>query len=121
MNQVIISGNITKDLELKYTTNNNIAVTSFALAVRRRKDETDFINVVAYNKTAELITQYCKKGSKLTVIGRLQVRNYQDKDGKKVYVTEVIVEEVEFGAKKEEPAQEVEPIAGDDLNSELPF
>lgn len=101
MNKVILSGRITKDIELRYTTN-NCAVTNFNLAVRRNKDEADFVSIVAYSKTAELIQNYCKKGSSINIVGRLQTRQYDDKDGKRVYVTEVIVDEIEFLDKKEQ-------------------
>lgn len=113
MNRVIISGRITKDLELKYTSNNN-PVTLFTLAVKRTKEDSDFIQVVAYNKQAENVTKYCKKGSSINVVGRLYTRNYEDKDGKKVYVVEVIADEIEFvgnaSEKKEVEEQEQLPF-----------
>lgn len=104
MNKVMLTGRIAKDLELKYTTNNN-AVVSFNLAVRKTKEDADFISIVAYSKTAELLTQYCKKGSSIGVIGHLQTRYYDDKDGKRVYVTEVIASEVEFLQTKQQEEQ----------------
>lgn len=108
MNKVILGGRITKDLELKYTTNNNTAVVTFNLAVRRNKTETDFIQIVAYGKTAELLNQYCKKGSAINVVGAIRTRNYDDKDGKKVYITEVLAEEIEFASasKQKQPKEQ---------------
>ena len=116
MNKVIISGRIARDLDLRYTTKNS-AVLDFSLAVKRTKEDADFISVVAYNKTAELISQYCKKGSSINIVGKLRTRNYDDKDGKRVYVTEVNVEEVEFvsgGKGNQEEEKEVK-------DEELPF
>ncbi len=102
MNKVILLGRLTKDPTLKYTTVNNTAVCSFTLAINRRfkKDEADFINCQAWQKTAEFITQYFAKGSQISVVGRIQTRNYDGNDGKKVYVTEVIVEETYFAGSK---------------------
>lgn len=124
MNKVILKGRLTKDVELKYTQTNNTAVTLFTIAVNRKTKQenqpnTDFINTVAYGKTAEFISQYFKKGQEILIVGRIQTRNYEDRDGKKVYVTEAIVEEVEFVGKKEQ--NEFTPPTPEDLNSELPF
>lgn len=118
MNKVIELGRITKDVELKYTTNQT-AVTMFTIAVNRKtKGEADFITCVAYGKQAEFISKYFKKGQQMAISGRLQTRNYDDKDGKKVYVTEVIVEEVDFaGSKEKEENDFTQPID----TSELPF
>ena len=86
-------------------------VVQFALAVNRRfakpgeERQADFINIVAWDKTAEFCSKYFKKGQQVAVIGRIQTRNYDDKDGKKVYVTEVVAEEAYFAdSKKEENA-----------------
>jgi single-strand DNA-binding protein len=101
MNNVSLVGRLTRDPELKYTLNNQ-AVTTFTLAINRTfknangEREADFINIVAWRNSADFICKYFKKGSEIAVIGRLQTRNYDDKDGKKVYVTEVIAEQVSF-------------------------
>ena len=101
MNLSVLIGRLTRDPELRMTQSQN-AVCSFTLAVDRKdKDasgerQTDFINCVAWRKTAELISDYVKKGHKLGVIGAIQTRNYDDKDGRRVYVTEVVVDEIEF-------------------------
>ena len=101
MNIIVLVGRLTRDPELRMTQSQN-AVCSFTLAVDRKyknaagEREADFINCVAWRKTAELISDYVKKGHKLGVIGAIQTRNYDDKDGRRVYVTEVVVDEIEF-------------------------
>lgn len=102
MNKVILIGRTTKEIDLRRTTNGN-AVVSFTLAVDNpfQKDENgrptvDFINCVAWNKTAEIMDRYVSKGQKIAVEGRIQTRNYEDKDGKRVYVTEVLVSNLEM-------------------------
>jgi len=107
MNKVALVGRLCADPKTQYT-QNQVCVCSFSLAVNRRykqegQPDADFINIVAWNKTAEFIAKYFTKGQQIGIIGRLQTRTYDDKDGKKVYVTEVVAEEVEFtGSKKEE-------------------
>src|SRR5574344_2480171 len=101
MNKVILMGRLTKDPEVRYTTNNNTLVCSFSLAVNRRfksegQPDADFFNIVAWSKTGEFCSKYFTKGQQVGVIGRLQTRNYDDKDGKKVYVTEIVAEETYF-------------------------
>ncbi len=121
MNKVILLGRLTKDPEVRYTTQNNTLVCTFSLAVNRqsKEKETDFFNIVAWSKTGEFCSKYFKKGKQVLIEGRLQTRNYDDKDGKKVYVTEVIAEQVFFAdssEKKEEPQeQEFKPVTDDDL------
>lgn len=111
MNKIILMGRLTKDPEVRYTQTNNIMVTSFTLAVNRRfvtqgqERQADFLPIVAWNKTAEFIAKYFKKGQQVAVIGRVETRTYDDKDGKKVYVTEVIAEEVYFADSKKEDGQ----------------
>jgi single-strand DNA-binding protein len=98
MNVVILSGFISKEPELTYTKNNNTAVTRFSLAVKRRIKgdvDTDFINIVAWGKSAEFVAKYFKKGDGIIINGNMQTRSY-DKDGHKVYVTEVIAENIDF-------------------------
>ena len=102
MNKVVLMGRLTRDPEVRYTSTNNTLVASFSLAVNRRfarqgeERQADFINVVAWDKTGEFCSKYFKKGQQVGVIGRIQTRNYDDKDGKKVYVIEVIAEEAYF-------------------------
>ena len=109
MNQVILTGRLTLDAELRRTQNGK-SVVSFTLAVSQGKDKpSDFINCVAWEKTAELISQYVKKGHMLGVIGKVSTRSYEDKDGKKVYVTEILVREIEFLESKPKQAKQEQP------------
>ena len=101
MNKVQLVGRLTKDPEVK-NTSNQIPFCSFTLAVDRRfKDQNgqrqaDFINCVAWRQTASFIGSYFHKGSRIGVCGSIQTRTYDDNNGQKVYITEVIVEEAEF-------------------------
>lgn len=101
MNRVTLVGRLTKNPELRHT-NTGTAVLNFTLAVNRQfknQDgvrEADFINMVAWRKTAELINEYLSKGSQIGVDGRIQTRNYEGEDGKRVYITEVVAETIEF-------------------------
>jgi single-strand DNA-binding protein len=95
MNHVILIGRLTKDAVSKQTQTGK-GVTSFTLAVNRNKDEVDFINCVAWEKTADIVTRYTRKGSQIAVEGRINTRSYDDKDKKKVYVTEVVVSNVQL-------------------------
>lgn len=94
LNKAILTGRLTKDADLR-STPTGTEVTSFTLAVDGLKDNTNFINCVAWNNQAKFITTYCKKGSLVAIEGRLQTRNYDRKDGTKATATEVIVERVE--------------------------
>lgn len=94
MNNIVLIGRITKDPELKYT-NNGKGNTRFTLAVQRNKDETDFINCVAWEKTAENIAEYFKKGSQIAVQGSIRTGSYE-KDGRTVYTTDVWVYKFDF-------------------------
>lgn len=100
INRVIYVGRITKDPVLRKTAN-GASVVSFTVACTRRfkqegQPEADFINTVAWNKTADIVQQYTHKGSLVGVEGRIQTRSYDDKDGKRVYVTEVVADSVQF-------------------------
>lgn len=105
MNKAILVGNLTRDPEQR-TTSSGIAVTSFTVAVRRRyKDadgnyQADFINCVAWRSTAEFVAKYFTKGSRIGVVGTIQTRTYDDQNGNKRYVTEVVADEVEFAGSK---------------------
>ena len=116
MNKVILSGNLCQDIELRYT-NNNAAAVSNTIAVRNDfknangEYESQFINFVAYRNNAEFLNKYASKGSKVLLEGRLNTRSYDDKDGNKRYVTEVIVDKTELlGTKKEENTQNSQNI-----------
>ena len=100
MNKVFLVGRLTRNPELRYTIN-NVAVCRFNLAVNRPKQkdkeqETDFINCVAYNKLAENIQKYQVKGNLLAIIGRIQTSSYINLENKKVYTTDVVVNEAQF-------------------------
>lgn len=100
INNVVLVGRITKDPELKRT-QSGTSVCSFTLAVNRKvqaqgQPDTDFINCVAWNKTAELMVDYLHKGSLIGTEGRIQTRNYDNQQGQRVYVTEVVVNSVQF-------------------------
>ena len=96
-NRVILIGRLTRDPELRYTTNGT-AVASFSLAINRRfnRDETDFIDVVAWKQQAEFCANYGSKGRLMMVEGRLQVRTYETQEGQKRKVTEVISDDLKF-------------------------
>ncbi|MCT0021129.1 single-stranded DNA-binding protein [Weissella cibaria] len=97
INRVVLVGRLTKDVELRYTTS-GAAVGTFSLAVNRQftnsngDRETDFINAVIWRKSAENFANFTSKGSLVAVEGRLQTRNYENQQGQRVYVTEVIVD-----------------------------
>jgi len=98
INRVILVGRMTKDPQIRKTQTGK-SVTSFTVAVNRRssqQDQTDFINCVAWERTAEVTAQYAKKGSLVGVEGRLTSRSYDDATGKRVYVTEVLCDSVQF-------------------------
>lgn len=101
LNKVILMGRLTKEPELR-TTQSGVAVASFTLAVDRdyKKDETDFINIVAWRGTAEFVSKWFTKGQLVAVSGRLQVRTYEDSDGKKRTATEVVADECFFAESK---------------------
>lgn len=115
MNNTTLVGNLTKDVDLRYTSNGT-AAGNFTLAVSRAfknaagEKETDFINCVVWRKQAEVLAEYTGKGSKIAVRGRIQTRNYDNKEGQRVYVTEVVVEEFTFlDSKKDSGASYSKP------------
>lgn len=101
MNKVFLIGRLTKDPELRYT-GSNTAVASFTLAVNRTftnqsgEREADFINIVVWRKQAENVKNYLSQGSQVAVDGRIQTRSYDDNNGQRRYVTEVVADNVEF-------------------------
>ena len=101
MNKVILSGNLTRDPELKSTQSGKNYV-RVGIAVNRpfTKDAVDFLNLVAWDKTAEVLSKWFSKGSRAIVEGRLQTGSYENKDGVKINTVDVIVENVEFGSSK---------------------
>lgn len=100
LNRTILIGRLTKDPELRYTPA-GVAVTQFTLAVDRpvaagKEKEADFINIVTWRGLAENVANYCRKGRLVALEGRIQVRNYDNNEGKRVYVTEIIADNVRF-------------------------
>lgn len=103
MNKVVLVGRLTKDPDLKFVAGSGTAVSRFTVAVNRqfKKDEADFINCVAFGKTAETISQYLTKGRQIAVTGSIRTGRYEAQDGTKRYTTDVAVESFEFiGGKK---------------------
>ena len=133
MNKVILMGRLTRDPEIRYS--NNIAIGRYAIAVDRRHQQegsqqtADFINVVTFGKAAEFAEKYLKKGTKVLVTGRIQTGSYTNKDGQKVFTTDVVAEDQEFCEKKTDgnTAQRNEgPTDGfmnipDGIEDDLPF
>ena len=105
INRVVLVGRLTKDVELRKT-NSNTSVCSFTLACNRRFQSqqggqtADFINCVAFGKTGEFLEKYARKGTKFVVEGRIQTGSYTNKEGQKVYTTDVVCENVEFAESK---------------------
>jgi len=108
MNKVILMGRLTRDPELRFTSVNNIPVCTFTLAVNRRfvkqgeERQADFIPIVVWNKLAEFCQKYFQKGQQVSIVGRIQTRTWEDSDGKKHYVTEVVAEEAYFADSKKD-------------------
>ena len=140
MNKVILMGRLTRDPEVNYTqtVSGSSAIARYTLAVDRRfrrdsEQNADFINCVSFGKTAEFAEKYLRQGTKIVVVGRIQTGSYINKDGQKVYTTDIIVEECEFAESKNslqqnqsKPQQAPENADGfmnipDGIDSELPF
>lgn len=120
MNNVTLMGNITKSIETRFTSTSNKPVCSFTVAVKRRfSEETDFINCVAWNKTAEFIAKHFDKGRRIALVGSIQVRSWDDNEGKKHYATEVVVEQAHFADSKK--AEQQNNDGGQPGDDELPF
>lgn len=97
MNRVILIGRVTKDIEVRY---GESAYCRFSLAVDRKKEGVDFLNCVAFGKTAEFIGKYFGKGQRMALEGRIQTGSYTNRDGKKVSTCDIVVDSVEFTEKK---------------------
>ncbi len=118
LNKAILMGRLTRDPEVR-TTTTGVSVARFSLAIDRRfqrqgeERQTDFINVVCFNRTADFVRQYFVKGQMMCVVGSIQTRSWDGQDGKKNYATEVVAEEVNFcGSKKETGASDTPTAAG---------
>lgn len=115
MNKVILMGRLLGDPEIRYT-QNKLAVARYTLAVNRKghtENTADFIRCVAFDHAAELAEKYFKQGTKIIITGRIQTGSYTNKDGQKVYITEVVTEEQEFAESKSasKPKQQKTPSA----------
>lgn len=105
MNKVILTGRFTRDPEVRYT-NDGTSIARFSIAVNRRfvkegsDQKADFLNCVAFGKSAEFIEKYFRKGMKADLSGRIQTGSYTNKDGVKIYTTDIVVEEIEFSESK---------------------
>lgn len=110
MNSVTLTGRLVRDPQIRYASQSQMAVANFTLAVDRvrtrdgKEPTADFPDIVAFGKTAEIIEKYAAKGSLVGVTGRLQTRSYE-KDGRKVYVTEVVAERVDLLGRKQDDAK----------------
>ena len=139
MNRVILVGRLTKDVELRYTQTNNTPVASFTLAVDRKvlkageERKSDFLNIVAWNKLADIASKNLSKGVRVGIIGSIQNRSWEKDDGTKKYITEIIADDIEFldTKRREGPdigiltgnteTEEIEHIQTTDNNDDLPF
>lgn len=133
MNKVILMGRLTRDVETRYS--GETAIARYTLAVDRRfkregEATADFINCVAFGKSGEFAEKYFKKGMKVAVTGRIQTGSYDDKEtGKKVYTTDIVIEEQEFAESKASQGNTPEPMTGsygfmsipDGIDDNLPF
>ena len=130
-NKVMLTGRFTKDIELKTTAGDKSVLNATIACNRDFNNEVDFIDIVAWQQTAEFISKYFSKGSEILIEGRLQVRNYEDGNGNKRNITEVVVEKVHFVDKKADndaniiPENtknlDVPPADDDELDDDLPF
>lgn len=121
MNKWFGIGNLTKDVELE-TTSNGLAVAKFSIAIPRTfgEKQVDFINCISWRTQAENLAKYCKKGDKISIIGRIETSSYDAKDGTKRYKTEVICEEIEYlNTKRDgltaEQKKDLTPTSDEDL------
>jgi single-strand binding protein len=124
MNSVILIGRMTREADIRYSAQTNMAIARFSLAVdRQSKDkQADFPNIIAFGKTAEIIERYTHKGSQIAVQGRLQTGSYQNKDGATVYTTDVVADRIKLLDKKEN-REEVgdNPFSNLEEVTDLPF
>lgn len=130
LNRIVLVGNLTKDPELRYTPANGVAVASFTLAVNRRfsqKKETDFVPIVVWRAQAENCAKYLGKGSMVAIDGRLQIRSYEDREGQKRTIAEVVADSVQFlnttGNKEKRFSDDAAPPHDDSMIGEddVPF
>ena len=138
MNKVVLMGRLTRDPEVRYSSGNSpMAIARYTLAVDRRfkregEQNADFINCLAFGKAAEFAEKYFRQGMRITICGRIQTGSYTNRDGVKVYTTEVVIEEQEFAESKSNGRQNSSgsaPVTGGDgfanipdgIDEEVPF
>lgn len=136
MNKVILMGRLTRDPEIRYGGANNTAVARYTLAVDRRfkrdgEATADFINCIAFGRLGEFTEKYFRQGMRVSISGRIQTGSYTNKDGQKVYTTDVVVEEQEFAESKNASQQTASPKSNmdsdgfmnvpDGIDEEIPF
>lgn len=138
MNKVILMGRLTRDPEVRYASGDNLAIARYTLAVDRRfhrdgEATADFINCVTFGRAAEFAEKYLRQGTKIVVSGRIQTGSYTNRDGHKIYTTEIVVEEQEFaegknagsGSSRPQPAPETDPDGFmnilEGIEEEMPF
>lgn len=125
MNKILLIGNLTRDPELSETSSGT-PYSRFSLAVNRPyanaygEKQTDFFECTAWNATAESVAKYCKKGNKISVVGTVQIRDYEDNDGKRRRAWDIVVNEVEFLTPKKQDDQEPEEPAKNTRNNNNP-
>lgn len=133
MNKVILMGRLTKDPEVRYSQGeNSMAIARYTIAVDRRfnrnNDEAsaDFIGCIAFGKAGEFAEKYFRKGTKVAITGRIQTGSYTNKDGVKVYTTDIVIEEQEFAESKKDTPESASSTDGfmnipDGIDEQLPF
>ena len=126
MNILILMGRLTRDPEVRYTQGDNaMAIARYSLAVDRRfkkdgdEQTADFINCIAFGKAGEFAEKYFRKGTKIAVVGRIQTGSYTNKDGQKVYTTDVVVEEQEFAESKNSSSSDNNQSAPTNKNTDF--
>lgn len=126
MNRSVLMGRLTRDPDIRQAGETNIAMYSLAVDRRGKKDEADFINIVAFGKSADFAGKYLHKGMRICVSGRIQTGSYTNKDGQKVYTFDVVAEDQEFcESKAESKEKQADPLSGfinvPEEAEELPF
>lgn len=122
MNNVCLAGNVCREIETRMTQGGK-KVANFSIAINEGKDKTEFVNCLAWEKTAELLNDYVKKGDRLSLVGRLQTSSW-DKDGEKRYKTEVVVTSFDFPPKRSNDEYDQSPVTNsqqDDMSDTIPF
>lgn len=127
MNKVILVGRLTKDVELRYTQTTNTPVASFALAVNRKvakigeERKSDFLNIVAWNKLADIASRNLSKGVRVGIVGTIQNRSWEKDDGTKKYITEIIADDIEFLDTKKKEGLDINILTGNIQEEEIEY